>query len=182
MDNSAEAPEIIPMQTRYLQSYIQLAGILITLLYGAFVLWIYVTAPRTFREAATNTSVITGSYTVDQNHFNAGVDLFHRAQYRAAREELKLADPASRDATTQFYIAYSFYREGWGRAYNDKALFTEGQRAANRAIELAPGGSVSVSDPDLKLHSATELKAELEQGLEGGWGDLNPLKVFRERK
>jgi hypothetical protein len=170
------------MQRKYLQSYIQIAGILVTLLYGGFVIWLYATAPRTLHEAATNTSVITGSYAVDQNRFNAGVELFHRGQYRASREEFKLADPASRDSATQFYIAYSFYREGWGRAYNDKALFKDGLQAVNRAIELAPGGSVNVSDPDLMLHSATELKAELEQGLESGWSDLNPLKVFRERR
>jgi hypothetical protein len=41
---------------------------------------------------------------------------------------------------------------------------------------------LAVEDPELKLRTAAELKAELEQGLETTAGDLNPLKVFRERK
>ena len=38
------------------------------------------------------------------------------------------ADPAVRDARTQFYIAYSYYRQGWGRLYHDDALYAEGAR------------------------------------------------------
>jgi hypothetical protein len=34
----------------------------------------------------------------------------------------------------------------------------------------------------LKIKSAAELKAELGHGTERDWGDLNPAKVFRERK
>jgi hypothetical protein len=32
------------------------------------------------------------------------------------------------------------------------------------------------------MHTAAELKAELEQGLERTLGDVNPLKVMRQRK
>jgi len=32
------------------------------------------------------------------------------------------------------------------------------------------------------MHTAAELKAELEQGTEQNWGDVNPLKVLRTRK
>ena len=32
------------------------------------------------------------------------------------------------------------------------------------------------------MNTAAELKAELEQGTERTWSDLNPLKVFRKRK
>ena len=38
------------------------------------------------------------------------------------------ADPARRDAPTQFYIAYSFYREGWGRVYSDDRAVQAGAR------------------------------------------------------
>ncbi len=92
------------------------------------------------------------------------------------------ADPAQRDARTQFYIAYSFYREGWGRLYNDDALFRQGIEAVNRALNLTPEGALTIDDPDLQNHSAAELKAELEQGVERTWDDLNPLKLTRERK
>jgi hypothetical protein len=79
-------------------------------------------------------------------------------------------------------VAYAFYREGWGRVYNDEALFKQGLEAVRRALDLSPGGALIVDDSDLKIHNAAELKAEMEQGLERSWSDLNPLKVLRERK
>ncbi|HEX8353398.1 MAG TPA: hypothetical protein VF611_10890, partial [Pyrinomonadaceae bacterium] len=90
--------------------------------------------------------------------------------------------PARRDARTQFYVAYSFYREGWGRVYNDDALFRRGLEAADRALALSADAPLAVEDPELKIHSAAELRAEMEQGLERTADDFNPLKVFRERK
>jgi hypothetical protein len=162
---------------------IQIAGIAWTLIFSAFIIWIYATAPRTLHEVATNTQVTAGTYQVDRARFDAALDLFHRGEFRAAREELARADPAQADPRTQFYIAYSFYREGWGRVYNDDALFRQGLEAVNRVQQLTQGGSaLSVDDPDLKMHTAAELKAELEAGTERSVGDLNPLKVFRERK
>ena len=98
------------------------------------------------------------------------------------RDEWQRADPAQRDARTQFYIAYSFYREGWGRVYFDRELFKQGLETVNRAIALSPTGSLTIDDPDLQMHAATELKAELEQGLERSWSDVNHLKVLRTRK
>ena len=161
---------------------IQSAGIAWTLLYAAFIVWLYATEPRTFTEATTQASVAAGTYTVDQARFVAARELFRREQYRAARDEWMRADPATRDARTQFYIAYAFYREGWGRLYNDDALFRQGLEAVARAINLSPAGALKVEDPELKIHSAAELKAELQQGAESSLGDLNPLKIVRERK
>jgi hypothetical protein len=161
---------------------IKSAGIAWTLLYAAFIVWIYATEPRTLREVRTGASVAAGTYSVDQARFDAARELFRREQYRAARDEWMRADPAARDARTQFYIAYAFYREGWGRVYNDDALFKQGIEAAERAINLSPGGALTVDDAELKIHSAAELKAELQQGAEASVGDLNPLKIVRERK
>lgn len=161
---------------------IKSAGIAWTLLYAAFVLWIYATAPRTFTEATTGASVITGTYAIDETRFRAARELFGREQYTAARAEWMRADPAMRDARTQFYIAYAFYREGWGRIYNDDALFKQGLETIERAISLSPEGALRVDDPELKIHSAAELKAELQQGTQSSLGDLNPLKIVRERK
>ena len=105
-----------------------------------------------------------------------------RDQFRAARDEWAGADPAQRDPRTQFYIGYACYREGWGRVYYDDALFKQGLEAVNRAINLAPNGSLTVDDPNLQMQTAAELKTELEQGIERSWNDLNPLKLFRQRK
>ncbi len=161
---------------------IQSVGIAWTVLYAAFIIWVYATEPRTFKEVATNTEVAAGTYQVDEQRFEAALALFRREQYRAARDEWERADPAHKDARTQFYIAYAFYREGWGRVYNDDALFKQGLEAVSRAISLAPNSTLIVDDADLKIHNAAELKAELEHGMERSWTDLNPLKVLRERK
>lgn len=166
------------MQHRLIQS----VGVACTLLYAAFILWVYATAPRTFREVATNTTVAAGTYEVEREKFERGLELFRREQYRAARDEWARADPAKRDARTQFYVAYAFYREGWGRTFNDDSLFKQGVEAVNRALELAPNNTLVVDDPDLQMHTAAELKAELEEGNETTLGDFNPFKVFRKRK
>ncbi|HEY0097562.1 MAG TPA: hypothetical protein VGB76_01300 [Pyrinomonadaceae bacterium] len=168
------------MQTTLIKS----AGIAWTLLYAAAIIWIYATAPRTFTEATTGVSVAAGTYAIDEARFLAARELFRREQYAAARDEWMRADPAMRDARTQFYIAYAFYREGWGRVYHDDALYKQGLEAVARALALssAEGGALAVADPELKIHSAAELKAELQQGLETSTGDFNPLKIMRERK
>jgi hypothetical protein len=49
-------------------------------------------------------------------------------------------------------------------------------------MDVAPGGRVRVDDPELAIASADELKAELERGLRRDLSDLNPFKVFRQRK
>jgi hypothetical protein len=161
---------------------IQLIGITWTLVYAAFVVWLYATAPQSIGEVRTQASVAVGTYEVDRARFDAGRELFLREQYAAARIEWERADPARRDARTQFYVAYSFYRQGWGRVYNDDALFRQGLEAAERAIALSPEAPLNVEDPELKIHAAAELKAELEKGIERTADDFNPLKVFRERK
>jgi hypothetical protein len=161
---------------------IQILGIIWTLIYGAFVIWLYATEPQTIKDVTTSASVTVGTYQIDQDKFNTALDLFRKEQFRAARDEWMRADPARRDALTQFYVAYAFYREGWGRLFNDDKLFKEGLEAVNLAINLAPEGTLKVDDPELKIHTAAELKAELEKGTEKSWGDLNPLKVIRERK
>src|SRR6185295_16921959 len=99
------------------QKVIQIGGLTLTATYAAFIIWLYATQPRTFQEVATTAQVAAGTYQVDQAKFNSGLNLFQREQFRAARDEWQRADPAQSDPRTQFYIAYAFYREGWGRVY-----------------------------------------------------------------
>jgi tetratricopeptide (TPR) repeat protein len=163
------------------QRWIQIIGLALSVVYAAAIIWIYATEPRSFKEVATGAQVAVGTYQVDQEKFDAALALFRRDQFRSARDEWQRADSAQSDPKTQFYIAYSFYREGWGRVYYDQALFKEGLEAVNRAIALSPG-PLTVADENLQMHTAAELKAELEQGTERNWGDVNPLKVLRTRK
>ena len=161
---------------------IQIAGLVFSIAYAAFIIWIYATEPRTFKEVTTSAEVAAGTYEINQENFNSALSLFRREQFRAARDEWQRADPAQRDARTQFYIAYAFYREGWGRLYIDQELFKQGLEVVNRAIALSPASPLTIDDSDLHMHTAAELKAELEQGLERSWSDVNPLKVLRTRK
>lgn len=163
------------------RKFIQIFGLAVTVVYAAGIIWLYATEPRSLKEMATGAQVAAGTYQVDQEKFDAALALFRREQFRAARDEWQRADPAQTDPKTQFYIAYSFYREGWGRVYYDQDLFKRGLEAVNRAIALAPG-PLTVPDENLQLHTAAELKAELEQGTERSWSDLNPLEVMRKRK
>jgi hypothetical protein len=127
-------------------------------------------------------SASVGAYHIDDKAFADGLRLFRSDQFEAARLAFERADPANRDPRTQFYIAYSYYREGWGRVYNDDALFARGLEVVDRAIAVAPQGRVTVDDADLQLRSGDELKAELQAGLRRDASDLNPLKLFRQRK
>jgi hypothetical protein len=161
---------------------IQVAGLALTLAYAVFIIWLYATEPRTFKDVTTSAEVASGTYQINQEKFDAGRALFLREQFRAARDEWQQADPAQGDARTQFYIAYSFYREGWGRVYYDQELFKQGLEAANRAANLSANSKLTVDDPNLQMHTVSELKAELEQGLERSWSDVSPLKVLRTRK
>jgi hypothetical protein len=161
---------------------IKVAGLGLTIAYAAFIVWIYATEPRTFKDVTSSAEIAAGTYQIDQEKFNSALSLFRREQFRAARDEWQRADPAQRDARTQFYIAYAFYREGWGRVYFDQELFKQGVEAVNRAIALSSTSPLTIDDPDLQIHSAAELKVELDQGLERTWSDVNPLKVLRTRK
>ena len=161
--------------------FIQIIGLALSAIYATAIIWIYATEPRNFREVATGAQVAVGTYQVDQEKFNAALTLFRRDQFRAARDEWQRADSAQSDPKTQFYIAYSFYREGWGRVYYDQDLFKQGLEAVNRAIALSPT-PLTVDDENLQMHTAAELKAELEQGTERSWDDVNPLKMLRTRK
>lgn len=161
---------------------IQSVGIVWTLALALFVVYLYAAQPQSIGDVTTQARVVAGTYEIDRARFDAARELFLREQYAAARDEWGRADPAQRDAQTQFYIAYAFYRQGWGRVYNDDALFRQGLDAVNLALQLSPQGTLTVDDTELKIRAAAELKAELEQGLERTTADFNPLKVFRERK
>ncbi len=157
-------------------------GIACTLVYAALIGWLYARQPQTVAQVTGGLSSVVGAYHIDQQAFDDGRAFFRRDQFVEARAAFARADPAVRDARTQFYIAYSFYRQGWGRFYEDDALFHDGVEAVDRAIALAPDGRLVVDDPDLRMHNADELKAALEAGLRVDASDFSPARVLRERK
>jgi major membrane immunogen (membrane-anchored lipoprotein) len=162
------------------ERHIQLLGICLAAAYFSLIIWLYANEPKTFSEAATKASVTAGTYEVDQAKFDEGLRAFRQETYVAARDSFIKADPEKRDAKTQFYMAYSYYRQGWGRLSSDDALFRQGLESVNQAAVLDE--NFKTDDADLKLKTPAELKNELEQGLVITAEDFNPLKVMRERK
>lgn len=151
-------------------------------LYATFIGWLFAAQPRTLAEVRGGLTATVGAYHVDQPSFDEGLRLFRNDQFVEARAAFARADPANRDARTQFYIAYSYYRQGWHRTYHDDELYRAGLDTLTRAVALAPGGHVVVEDSNLAMHSTDELKAELESGLRRELSDFDPRRLFQSRK
>jgi hypothetical protein len=161
---------------------VRIFGLVLSLAYGGFIAWLYASQPQTVAQVTGGLASSAGMYRVDAQALADGLAFFRRDAFPEARAAFARADPAQRDAHTQFYIAYSYYRQGWGRVYNDDALFKAGLDAVDRAIALAPTHRLIVDDPDLAMKTADELRAELERGVTRDASDLNPMRVFRTRK
>ncbi len=180
--------EIIAVKSRHIQIF----GLVVSIVFGVFILFVYATAPRSILELTTkagetvskaiNTGqVVTGTYGVDEAKFQRGLALFRDQDYPGARALFADADPEKRDGRTQFYIAYSFYRQGWGRFSNDDGLFKRGVETGKHAQTLLGGDFVS-DDAYLKLKTPAALVSELEEGLRVTADDFNPLRALNERK
>lgn len=161
---------------------VRVFGLVLSVCYATSILWLYIRQPQTVAEVTGGLAASVGVYRINQQAFDDGLALFRRDQFEASRAAFERADPAGRDARTQFYIAYAYYRAGWGRLYQDDASFKKGLERIDKAIDLAPDGRLLVDDPQLEMHSADELRAELVQGLQTDASDFNPMRVFRKRK
>jgi hypothetical protein len=164
------------------ETSVRLAGVAIAAIYSTFIGWLYARQPQTIAQVTGGLSAAVGAYHIDGVALGDGQRFFRNDQFVEARIAFRRADPALQDARTQFYIAYSYYRQGWGRLYHDDHLYGEGLAAIDRAIALAPGGRLVVDDAGLKIHTAEELKTELEAGLRRDSSDFNPLRLLTERK
>ena len=173
------------------EKYVQILSTFFVSFGFCFIAWLYLTAPRflaevpakardTIDSATTKGQIIAGTYEIDQTKFDEGLKAFRADNFVVARDDFAKADPENRDARTQFYIAYSFYRQGWGKTYDDDALFKQGLVQTDKVIALDK--NFKAGDDDLKLKTPAELKNEFEEGLKITPEDFNPLKVFRERK
>src|SRR5690606_2755799 len=135
----------VPMRPKY----IHILSILLTVVYGLFVVFLYATEPRTIAEVSDRAGetvdsvvnkgqIITGTYEVDAPKFAEGLRAFRADNFPLARDRFIAADPERRDAKTQFYIAYSYYRQGWGRFSNDDELFKKGLAETEKLVRIDP--------------------------------------------
>jgi hypothetical protein len=173
------------------EKYIQILGLALIVVYGIFVIFLYAAEPRSIEEisikakstvesAVSRGQVMTGTYEIDRAKFDAGLQSFRQDNFVAARDLFERADPERRDAKTQFYIAYSCYRQGWGRISNDDALFKQALESVELVSMLDP--NFRSDDASLGLRTPAELRNELEEGLKVTADDFNPLRLVRERK
>jgi hypothetical protein len=162
-------------------TWLRVLGLVLSAAYALFIVWLYAAQPRTLAEVRGGVAASVGAYTIDRASFDEGLAFFRRDQFEEARSAFARADPAERDPTTQFYMAYSYMRQGWGRLYHDDALYRQAQAALAKAIAASPSGTVRVEDSGLALRSSDELKAELERGTTRDASDFNPLKVLSTR-
>jgi len=160
---------------------IRLAGLAVTAVYATFIVWVYAAQPRTLREVRGGVAASIGVYRVDAAAFGEGLRYFRTDRFAEARRAFARADPAQRDARTQYYIAYAFLREGWGRVYADDALYRQAEVALQRAQAAEPDGVVRVDDPDLALRTSDEMAEALARGLRRDASDLNPLSMLEKR-
>ena len=162
-----------------------------TTVYTLFVVFLYWAEPKSLTEvpakakttienATTRGQVIIGTYEIDRAKFDEGLAAFRQDNFLVARDRFEKADPEKRDANTQYYIAYSFYRQGWGRLSNDDELFKKGLEQVNLVMTLDP--NFKSADDNLQLKSPVELKNEFEEGLKVTADDFNPMRLVRERK
>ena len=164
------------------EELVRAAGLLLAIGYGSVIVWVYARQPATLAQVTGGLTSTVGAYRIDEQAFADGLAFFRKDEFVAARSAFLRADPAERDARTQFYIAYSYYRQGWHRLYSDDRLFGEGLKTVDKAIALAPHGRLVVEDEDLRIHTGDELRAELLAGLTRDASDLNPLRVLGTRK
>ena len=160
---------------------LRIAGLCLTLVYAGALVRVYVRQPATLSEAGGSLTSAVGVYRIDRDRFDAGLRFFRQDQFVEARDAFAQADPARQDPVVQYYVAYSYLRQGWGRLYSDDALYRQGLEALTHARQVAPGGTIQVDDEDLALRSAEELDAEFRRGLTRELSDLNPGRLMRER-
>lgn len=158
------------------------AGLCASVLYASLLGWMFASQPRTVAEAIGGVAATVGAYRIDEQAFADGLAFFRRDQFVESRAAFARADPATRDARAQFYIAYSYYRQGWRRTHHDDELYRAGLTVVDQAMVLAAGGRLAIDDPNLLMHTADELKAEIEAGLRTDASDFNPLRMFEGRK
>ncbi|MEZ5307380.1 MAG: hypothetical protein R2684_09570 [Pyrinomonadaceae bacterium] len=169
---------------------IQTISVVLTTIGCVAVVWIYAVAPKNFVDlsikarqsvasAVNKTRVVTNTYQIDQKNFQEGIAAFRGENYILARDRFLASDPEKRDAKVQYYIAYSLYRQGWGRISNDDELFEKALAQLETVKGIDP--DYRAEDPDLKLKRPAELEDELKEGLRVTAGDFNPFKLVRER-
>ena len=114
-------------------------------------------------------------------HSTDGLGLFRREQHEAALR-CSSARPG-RTGRAGCSSPTSPYRTIDQVGAKDNELFKKkGLAHADKAVALVLQACSIVEDPELHVHNADELRAELAAGLRVESSDFNPMRMFRQRK
>jgi len=160
---------------------IQVLGLATSVLYASFIVWVYARRPQSLAELKTQASIQANVYHINQQNFDEAIKEFDTGDYNSAIGQLKLADPAQKDPTSQYYIAYSYYLLGRGRIFNDEDMFNRAIEAIDRCLDNAPNHIFEIDRGDMEIKNADTLRQKLIEGLKHTMPSLNPLNWFTKR-
>src|SRR6478609_3914691 len=129
------------------ENVIQTLRFTATVVYFIIIVFLYATSPRSLGELPSKAAstignvvssgqILTGTYEINKQEFDLGLQNFYTDKFVAARDNFERADPQMQDANTQFYVAYSYYRQGWGRISNDDAMFKQALTSLERVTMI----------------------------------------------
>jgi len=160
---------------------VQILGLVIAILYGSVIVWVYARRPQSFGELKTQASIQANVYSINQQNFDEALKQFNTGDYNSAIGQFRLADPAQADPASQYYIAYSYYLLGRGRIFNDEDLFKKAIEAVDRCLDNAPNHIFEIDRSDLEIKNADTLHQKLSDGLKHTMPSLNPLNWFNKK-
>jgi hypothetical protein len=163
-----------------MQRRIQIAGLIMSFLYAAVIVWLYSEQPRSLHELRTQAAVGVSLYAVNQANFDEAVRQFDLHGYRSALVQFELADPAGKDPKTQFYRAYCCYVLGRGLILNDEELFQAGLGAIDRCLAESPNHIFESDRNDVEIRNGDDLRGRLVDGLKRTPSRMNPINWFRK--
>src|SRR5215467_5254514 len=158
---------------------LQSVGVILSVIYGCGIGWVYLRHPRSLAELKTQASVEANVYQINRENYAEAMKEFDAGDYNSAVGQLALADPARTDPTCQFYIAYCYYLTGRGRIFNDEDTFKKGLEAVNRCLDVSPNHIFEIDRADLEVKNADTLRQKFVDGLKRTPSSLNPLNWFK---
>src|SRR5215210_4260618 len=87
----------------YRDTLIRTGGLVLSLGLATVLAWLLATQPATMTDVGGGLAATIGLYRIDQAAFDEGLRYFRGDKFREARLAFARADPAARDAKTQFY-------------------------------------------------------------------------------
>ena len=135
--------------------------------YATFIVWLYIRQPQSVAEVTGGLAATVGAYRINQRAFDDGLALFRRdsSKRRARRSSAPIRPGATRGRSSTSPIP-TIDQVG-ADCIRMTSISRQGLQRVDKAIALAPDGRLVVDDPELDIHSADELRAELVAGTSG---------------